>query len=186
MIHDKISPETLRELIDYDPATGAMTWRERPESMFKEGPRRIHGWLRWNRHRAGRPAGCIDSGGYLAIRVLGTIKVGHRVAWAIHYGAYPKNQIDHINGDRSDNRIVNLRDVPPVLNSRNRSYKRQPKYGHLGIKKYRGKWAASIGVAGQATRHLGQYDTLDEAIEARKAAEKLLGYHPNHGREANQ
>jgi hypothetical protein len=106
----------------------------------------------------------------------------HRVAWAIHFGEWPKF-IDHINGDKTDNRIENLRAVSFVENTRNRKRPTNNSSGHAGIywhTKER-RWVARIG-DGAGRKRLGSFLNLDDAVAARRKAEVDLGYHPNHGR----
>jgi len=111
-IERHISPQRIAELIEYDPATGRLTWRERA------------GNKKHNNRWAGRPAlARRQKHGHLGGMVLRRVAMAHRVAWAIHYGEWPAGTIDHINGDPSDNRINNLRVVTPHQNSMNRHKK---------------------------------------------------------------
>jgi hypothetical protein len=109
----------------------------------------------------------------------------HRVAWALHTGAWPKGEIDHINGDKADNRIANLREVTKVENSRNMPLPANNTSGHIGVawSKSDKRWTAYIKVGGRR-RYLGNFLEKDDAIAARKAAEVRFGFHPNHGRAA--
>ena len=106
----------------------------------------------------------------------------HRLAWLYEYGEFPNN-IDHINGDRTDNRIQNLRDVSKAENNRNLSIYKNNKSGHIGVyfdnrlKKY----CANIRYNGKLI-HLGVFTSIDEAIASRKGAEITLGFHENHGK----
>ena len=95
--------DVLRKTFSYDPNTGIFTWK------ISTG----------NRIRVGDKAGCVDYSGYVNIALHGKIHKGHRLAWMIHYGENPRI-IDHVNGDKSDNRIVNLRTASPLQNSQNR------------------------------------------------------------------
>lgn len=172
----------LREALSYDPRTGSLIWRgDRPVHHFKsEGIRQM--WL--DKH-AGKTAGGITSEGYFAFMVGGKKYQSHRVAWAIHYGMWPEGDIDHINHDRVDNRIANLRDVSRNANSKNRSSQTNNTSGQTGVvwnRKER-KWQAQI-VVNKRIKHLGRFADKDEAIAARKAAEIEHGFHPNHGRAA--
>jgi len=107
----------------------------------------------------------------------------HRLAWLLHNGEWPKQQIDHINGNRIDNRIVNLRDVNCAENNRNRPIAKNNNSGHVGVSwdKDKNKWKAYIDIAGK-TKTLGAYKLLSDAIVARSAASIENSYHENHGR----
>lgn len=101
---DDISVLVLRQLLDYDPETGALTWRPRPDYAFKNGNAST-----WNKRFAGKPAlAAQKDDGYLCGAIHYRNYPAHRVCWAIHYGAWPERFIRHRNGIRSDNRIANL------------------------------------------------------------------------------
>jgi len=127
----------------------------------------------------GQEAGtfCKDIG-YRKVHFDGQIYYTHRLIWKLLYGEDPL-EIDHINGNRSDNRITNLRSVPHYENMRNTKKMSNNSSGVMGIYwlKDRSKWRASIG-----RELLGDFDKLEDAAAARKQAEKEYGYHPNHGR----
>ena len=90
-------------------------------------------------------------------------------------------EIDHINGDRYDNRIINLKEATTSENNRNRRITDRNTSGYVGVVKQGDKWYAYIKVDGKKI-HLGTYNTKDEAIQARKQAEKKYGFHENHGK----
>ena len=185
------SPRVLRRLIEYCPETGVLTWRERPAWMFKRNKRsgrRDHSARSWNTRHAGKTAGVpsLSSTGetfYLKLSIFGRLQYAHRIAWAIHYGEWPRAVIDHENRNGSDNRIVNLLDKSTQDNMRNASLSSANTSGVTGVTwaKNRQKWAAQIGV-NKTTVALGYFDSLPDAAAARKAAEKKYGFHPNHGR----
>lgn len=179
----EISPELCRRLLSYDPGTGRLFWLPRPESMFTEGGHSAaHTCAKWNARLAGQEAFTANSYGYKVGAILGRRYQAHRVAWAILHGVWPSRAIDHIDGDRANNRADNLRDVSHSDNLRNASRRKDNSSGFPGISwsLQRSKWVAYIQADRQIS--LGRYDTLAEAVAARKAAEKVLGYHPNHGR----
>ncbi len=178
-----MTPEVLKTVLHYSPGTGRFTWRERGLHMFTDTDR----WTadqhrrRWNTKYAGKPALNAPKGnGYLHGPVLRKYLLAHRVAWAVFYGEWPEHQIDHLNGDRSDNRISNLRDATPTLNARNRGLP-SPDYPLGVIQGESGNWYARIrGDAGKSL-HLGTFPTMETAVAARKAAENRLSYQRNYG-----
>lgn len=178
--------EMLRKLLDYDPETGILTWKLRDVSMFRDAPNRTatHACNRWNAQHAGKPAFSGDTQfGHRRGRILGSFIMAHRVAWAMHHGQWPVDQIDHINGDPADNRIENLRDVPGKTNARNKPRYKTNKTGVAGVYWHNSAklWGASISHGGKQ-RHLGCFADINDAISARKTAEIACGYHKNHGR----
>lgn len=163
----------LRKLLDYDPETGKLTWR------YREG-----GYAPWNGRFAGKPAFTRNQDGYATGVLYGKSFLAHRVIWKWFYGTEPV-QIDHINGDRGDNRIVNLRNVTNAENCRNQCRRPHNTSGVTGVvwvKSLR-KWKGQIMQNGK-NFHLGYYDEFEQAVAARKNAEKRLGFHVNHGRAA--
>lgn len=162
-----LNVDRLRSVLDYDPETGALRWRSRYTNAIP----------------ADMSAGYVDQKGYVGVQVFGKAYDAHRLAWAIHYGQFPAGQIDHINGDRSDNRIVNLRDVPSAENQKNTKIDKRNKSGVSGVRfrADRANWEASIRVSGKLI-HLGRFAVFADAVAARKAAEFQHGFHENHGR----
>jgi hypothetical protein len=173
------TPSQLIEFLHYDADTGTLTWRERDIKYFTL----TRAWKAWNTQYANTEAGSKKSDGYLKVQIFKKQHLAHRVAWAIYYGKYPDGHIDHINGNRSDNRIKNLRDVTIQENARNQKISKINASGHSGIHYYKagGSWAAYI-YCDKKKIHLGYFDKVDDAIAARKQAEKKYGFHPNHGR----
>ena len=99
----------VQQLLDYEPATGLFTWKERP------------GNKRFNTLWAGKPAFTQEDGhGYLCGSIFNKTYRASRIAWLYHRGVWPQHEIDHINHDKKDNRILNLRDVPHRENTLNR------------------------------------------------------------------
>lgn len=175
-----LTQEYVRSLFHYDPETGVLTWKERPREHFAtEGA-----WKVMNARCAGKPVGSSHrfQGDYLALSLRGRKYLVHRMIWFLVYGYWP-DEIDHINGKRADNRLVNLRDVSRPVNMKNKRVRRDSKTGIPGVMwhKAAAKWCAQIRVSGRM-RHLGVFGRLEDAIAARKAAEKEFGYHENHGR----
>ena len=175
-----IDPALLRQLLDYDPATGLFVWREREASFFS-GKRAVQRRANWNARYAGGPALTTQtSDGYLRGKIMQLPVLAHRAAFAIIHGEWPE-QVDHINGVRSDNRISNLRAANNAVNSRNQRRLDRNTSGVTGVVQVGRKWLASIMV-NQKRYHLGHFDTIEDAAAARKAAEVRYEFHENHGR----
>ena len=179
----------LRELVTYDPETGKLTWLARgPEHFAGNWNKTAEQMAKsWNTRFADTPA--LDAVGVYdcrAGRLCGKTAYAHRVAFALYHGHWPKEQIDHINGDRSDNRIANLRDVSHKINHRNRKRPINNSSGHMGVNLHKriGRWQAYVNVDGKR-RHLGYFDTAELAAAARsRALAATPGFHQNHGRTA--
>ena len=179
------TPAMLRQLLDYDPTTGLLTWRYRtPEALMACGLSVPSNLDQWNTRLAGKVAFTADNGrGYRITTAFGQMLRAHRVAWAMHYDAWPDAMLDHINGDRADNRIANLRLSNFVENGRNARISVANKSGQTGVVwvKRISKWRAKITVNSKRIE-LGEFDLYRDAVRARKNAEKVHGFSPNHGR----
>jgi hypothetical protein len=178
-IRVNMDPEILRQLLSYDPETGSLTWLLRDESFFKKSSDA----KRWNSRYAGTEAFTTVLKGYRKGSILGADCYAHRVCWALRNGNWPAGEIDHINGNRSDNRICNLRDVDSLENQKNLSLRRDNKANRIGVSWYsRGKkWTASITV-NKKWIFLGRFSKICDAIQARQIAEIEFGFHKNHGK----
>jgi hypothetical protein len=142
----EITQKRLRELVDYDPSTGVFT-------------RKIRHWCA----KKGQIAGCRTPDGRLCFRVDGKLYLAHRLAWLYVHGKLPVGVIDHINGDHSDNRIENLRDVPRVVNQQNlRKAMAGSQTKLLGASPHGSGFRAEIRVGG-VKKYLGTYRTAEEA-----------------------
>lgn len=176
-----LSQHDIKEMLFYDALSGVFTWRKRPISHFSDH----RAFLTWNNKYPDTVAGSPDNKGYLRIN-FGTKKYkAHRLAWLYVHGEWP-DVIDHINGIKHDNRISNLRSVSFTENMRNRRKSRFNSSGANGVAKRNPaqngcSFTASIAVDGKP-KYLGSFHTLQEAIEAREAANRLYGYHENHGK----
>ena len=182
--YDDLSYEYLHKVLSYDSGTGDFYHKTRPKDMFKtEGS-----WKSWNTKHANKKAGHLHKtvNGHLSIiiRMFYKPRGAHRIAWFMHYGEWPKDQIDHINGDATDNRIENLRDVSNQENQRNKSRQSRNTSGVTGVHWHKRdkKWIARIKVD-KKDLYIGMFDTFEEAVAARKEAEIKYGFHENHGRE---
>lgn len=149
----------LRQLLQYNPATGFFFWLVRPCPSVHIGD------------QAGTRS---KAHGYIRIQVMGRIYGAHRLAWLHVHDAWPSSEIDHINGDRADNRLENLRNVSKAGNMQNKK-RSASATGLIGVsfRICRGKFQASIGVGGRQF-HLGHFDTAAEARAAYLAAKSRL------------
>lgn len=175
-----LSVDDVRRALDYNPETGSFTWKPRPDSDFAS--KRAAGSYRTQFE--GRPAlTCIGVNGYQEGRLKGAGITGHRVAFVLMTGEWPSDQVDHINGNRSDNRWCNLRSASQTVNSRNMAMQSRNTSGRIGIHFDHGrkKWVAQ-GRAEGRHYNLGRFDTMEAAITARTRFETEFGFHPNHGR----
>ena len=183
------SIKTLRQALHYDPKTGFLFWKNRPLSHFSGyggSGCRVRTQSSINRRCAGKRAmACMDKKGYPHGRINGKTFRAHRVIWALVHGEWPSLQIDHINGDKADNRIDNLRCVESYINQQNMKMSSLNKSGCTGVRfvKSSKKWKSEISYRGKSI-HIGTFDNFRDAVFARKKAEKKYGYHPNHGRKA--
>ena len=165
---ERITFDEANQLFSYNPETGFLI------------NKRNRG-----RARAGCVVGGVGSYGYIVFGFGGKIYSVHRVAWLLSYGEWPKECIDHINGDPTDNRLSNLRAVSKADNNKNSKMRKGNTSGVTGVywnaeKKF---WGARIN---KEPIELGEYSDWFEAVCARKSAEHKYGYHPNHGLTANQ
>ena len=179
-----ISVETLRQLLAYDSETGFLYWRFRPVEMFQDSglQSQQHNANCWNGRNAGKRAFNAINKGYGYSGIFKKKFAAHRVAWALHHGAWPEEEIDHINGNRLDNRIENLRSVTKKENALNKRIRPSNTSGVTGVHYFtrKGKWTAYINIGGRRI-NTGYFVNKSDAVAARKAAEKELGFHPNHG-----
>ena len=164
--------ERANELFHYEPSSGKLFWKKTTA----------------NRVKVGDEAGIFcKSTGYIKIGVDNKRYLLHCIAILLSTGVYDKTvQVDHINHDRTDNRLENLRVVSHAANMRNKSKLNTNKTGITGVqiiytRKGTKRYRANI-MYNNKPIFLGNYDTLEEAAAARKAAEIKYGFHENHGR----
>lgn len=160
------SIDYLFQRLDINATTGDLWWRH-CEAKPKE----------WNARYAGKRAFTSQwPRGYLFGQVDCKRLAAHRTIWAMVFGEWPKGEIDHVNGVRTDNRIANLRAVSKLENAKNKRLYKTNTSGYAGIQKYRKRWRAFL-----SNDYLGTFDTIEDALAARQEAEKSCGYHENHG-----
>lgn len=177
------NPEQLAKMLSYEPETGALIWSARNKDDFTcPENERSRVASRWNRLRAGKEAGVINANGYRVICIEGRTYQAHRIAIALVTGLWPEGQVDHINHNKSDNSLINLRVVTASENSQNRPLPVTSSSGSIGVHFHSpsGKWHARIW-ANSKRVHLGAFDKKEDAITAREAASHQHGFHPNHG-----
>lgn len=154
----EISVEEIRERINYNPETGEMTWKKRLSARIK----------------AGDPCGVVSrSTGYRVVRMRHANMPAHRIAWVHFHGEFPPvgTVIDHINRDRTDNRIANLRLATTAQNLTNSRRRKDNKSGVKGVWRNRNKWTTQISIDGKR-HHVGNFDSKEEAAKAYAEAAK--------------
>lgn len=152
-----LTQERLMSLVSYDAETGVIAWR-----------------------RNGRRAGWQHHLGYRNVRVDGATYAEHRLAWFYVHGQWPAADIDHINRVRDDNRLANLRPATRSENCQNQPVRSTNRSGVTGVYYHScaRKWVALISVD-KKQRHLGVFDTAEQAAAARKFAEQqYYAYRP--------
>ena len=175
----QITADLLKKLVNYDEVSGEMYWLNRPVEMFKT--KSAHAG--WNKRLAGKKAVTIDGKGYLVISIFCKRYLVHRLIWLYVYGRFPKI-IDHINGIRTDNRLVNLQEVTNQQNHMNQKRSSKNTSGATGVylNKKRNLWCAQIKFNG-STYHIGSSKSFNDAVIMRKNEEKRLGFSERHGNE---
>lgn len=154
-----LSAERLRALLNYEPETGAFHWINGRPGVAR-----------------GSEAGCVCKNGYIYISVDGVKHLAHRLAWLYMTGQWPKGEIDHRNGERTDNRFSNIRDVSIRVNAENRwNPQGQTRSGRRGVSwhDHSRKWRVRINVRGVEHR-IGMFDTVEEASAAYVQAKRQM------------
>lgn len=148
------------DIFTYDPLTGVVRWL-----------------------KTGNIAGFVNRRGYRLINYKGKRYRSHRLVWVIHNGCIADGEMDHINGVKDDNRIINLRVVTTQENQKNTKMHKHNTSGCMGVHFHTRdkKWTVRIKI-NRKYIHLGSYKTKEEAIKVRKDAEIKYGFHSNHGR----
>jgi hypothetical protein len=162
MANKLVTQDRLKALFIYDAETGVFTRR------IATG--------RHNRHGIGTIAGTKTNKGYVVIYFDGVRMVAQKLAWLYVYGVLPTFDLDHINQVKDDNRIVNLREATRSQNMQNVTIHKHNSSGQKGVAKLRSKWRAYINVNYKQIS-LGIFNTKEEAIVARKAAEAVYFTH---------
>ena len=152
-----LTVDRLREVFHYDLNTGVFT------RLVRTG----------FRVRIGDEAGSLDAKGYIVIGIDRCVHKAHRLAWFYVHGVWPTGQIDHINADRADNSICNLRDVSQSLNQQNQKKARSNnRSGFFGVSKNKNRWMARINIDGTET-YIGNFCTPELAQDAYLSAKQV-------------
>lgn len=153
----KNEPENVDEWFAYNPLTGIITNK-----------------LQRGKALTGHPVGHLDPAGYLRIDFFGVRILCHRLAWRLHHGEWPRLWVDHINRNKSDNRVSNLRLADGHQNAQNRKVNASSRTGlkGVGVTSY-GRYRAHIHENGRR-KHLGVFDTAEEAHAAYVARAKII------------
>lgn len=164
----QINKELLEKYFRYEPDSGKLYWIKNSNNGHK---------------RIGDEAGTITPNGYRIVCIWNYYIMSHRIVWALQGLTVPNGYcIDHINGDKQDNRLANLRCTTITLNCRNQKLRKNNTSGHIGIywKTDKKKWEATITV--NRRKIWRQYFTdIHEAVSCRQFEAAKYGFHPNHG-----
>lgn len=171
--------EFLSRRVRFDPATGRFEWLERAP---------LTRWDKiFNARFAGTEPGSVNTSGHIKIgfKMDGELcyVLAHRLAWFVTFGRLPVDELDHINHDPSDNRIVNLREVSHADNCKNQKMRSTNTSGVMGVHSTRGKWRAQ-GMRNGKNILIGDYPAIELAISAVNSFYASSGYHANHGARA--
>lgn len=166
-----MTQDELKSILHYSPITGNFTWLERRDMP-----------LRWNNSYAGAKAGTFTKLKYVMIRINKKPHYAHRLAFLYMNGSVPE-EVDHIDGNPSNNSFSNLRAVNRQENMKNISINSKNKSGTIGVRwdASRGKWMAGIQVSGRSIEQK-RFTTREEAELHRKRLEEKYQFHENHGR----
>ena len=161
-----LTQKELKAALYYEPLTGVFTRRTKSARMS-----------------IGDIAGYVATLGYIFIRVKHRQYYAQRLAWLYVHGVWPKDQIDHINHVKTDNRISNLREVTGQENQKNRRANKNNATGIIGVTWHKRdkRWQAQATVNNKMI-HLGQFTDFFEAVCARMSSNNKYGFHANHGR----
>jgi hypothetical protein len=161
--------EDLKAALHYDKATGVFRWRHSQ---------------RRNSIKPWSVAGALTKRqGYIEIWINKKIYKAHRLAWLYVHGSIPSEHIDHVNGDKADNRIENLREANNTTNHWNEVIRATNLSGHKGVwwHKQSGKWEAACRIGGKQ-KTVGRFERIEDAVEAvKKFREQHHGQYTNHG-----
>lgn len=153
--------DQLMHVLQYDCTTGQFRW-----AVDRKGGA-----------KAGHTAGTVKNGGYIQIHACGRLYYAHRLAWLFTHNAWPQGHIDHIDGNPTNNRLENLRDVSVLVNMQNqrRAHASNKSSGLQGVSydARTKRWAAKISIQNR-TKNLGRYDLPEQAHEVYLRAKRAF------------
>lgn len=155
----------ISELLVPDDLTGRLYWTDKVR----------------RKDLVGTEAGCARSDGRVVVRVGGTLRYRSHLVWEIYTGVPPEHEIDHIDGNPSNDCIFNLRDVPGKVNSLNQNSR---SWDCNTYSNFDGSWSSYV-MEGRMKRVLGRFRTKEEAVLARREAQLGMGGHVNHAQNFN-
>lgn len=173
------SPDLLRKLLRYEPDTGKLFWLPRHVGMFASE----RSFKTWTKRFCGKQALTYKTvDGYYQGTVLYKLIYAHRIIWAMVHNNWPEFDVDHINGNRGDNRLCNLRSVTRSTNMKNAKKRKDNTSGHNGVvwRDDCNRWVAQIGSDGKH-KYIGSFKKKSDAIKARREAETDMGFTVRHG-----
>ncbi len=161
----KMTQSQLKSYLHYNPNTGIFTRINNYHTRF-----------------IGKTAGSLNSLGYIKISINNKSYAAHRLALLYEFGELPTNEVDHIDHNRSNNKITNLRIVSRTINNRNKTFQKNNTSGTMGVRWHKSskRWRAEIKVQGKKI-HLGAFKIIEDAKKCRKEGIAKYGFHKNHG-----
>lgn len=150
-----LSREFLSERLEYNPSTGTLKWKY-PYIKQRKFPQ----------------AGHASSNGYLRVVFSGQEYRAHRIAWCLATGEWPKEQIDHINGNKTDNRLINLREVSNRQNQHNQ--KKHRSGTHPGVRYCFSSKAWTVKISKGKAYYLGQFKKKEDAVALHRKAMAII------------
>jgi len=179
----ELTQEIVRELLDYNPDTGVLTWKFRSEKWFAT----TGAFKSWNTRFAGVKAGSvstrISNNKWSLIHIFDKTYRPERIIHLWLHGVWP-NRIDHTDGNGLNNCKTNLRNGTHAESCRNRTLSKSNNTGVSGVRNRNGRYSSQITINSKQI-WLGSFKNLEDAITARKEAEIKYNFHPNHGRASN-
>lgn len=166
----ELTQSRLKEVLYYDEFTGYFTWLATRNRLALAGG------------RAGSAQTTRDGKTYVKVYSEGRLYQAHRLAFLYMTGRFPKDQVDHIDGNGTNNAWKNLRDATQAENSKNQRLQDRNTSGYTGVfwQTARRKWRVLISHERKRV-HVGYFTYLEDAVLARNNAEEEYGYHRNHG-----
>ena len=172
----KITQEYLLSVFDYNPETGVLKYKQRPIHHFKSKS----AFSNWNNNKAGKVLTYVGNHGYIEVAIDYKKYLAHRIIWFIEHGYWP-NEIDHLNGIKTDNRSANIIDTDRKTNCKNLPMRKSNKLNVTGVRLRKYGYEVYINNNGRLLS-LGNTKDFFEAVCLRKSAERKLGYSLQHGR----